>query len=110
MSKPAPSLFTDSFFSLQAVKGTMSPQFTEHICQVHVVVEKELVDQVAQGDMQVMTQKVTTCHGRAFFWKHFSKVEEVFLRLNQIYIGSVVDDYGLQFQVKKVFSSMMVHP
>ena len=62
MSNPAPSFFTDSFFSLQAVKGTMSPQFTEHICQVHVVVEKELVDQVAQGDMQVMTQKVTTRH------------------------------------------------
>ena len=78
MSRPAPSLFTDSFFSPQAVKGTMSPQFTEHICQVHVVVEKELVDQVAQGDMQVMTQKVTTCHFGTFFgsiflrWKKFS--------------------------------------
>ena len=71
MSKPAPSLFTDSFFSLQAVKGTMSPQFTEHICQVHVVVEKELVDQVAQGDMQVMTQKVTTRHCRAFLEAFF---------------------------------------
>ena len=49
----------------------MSPQFTEHICQVHVVVEKELVDQVAQGDMQVMTQKVTTRHCRAFLEAFF---------------------------------------
>ena len=41
--------------------GTHSfSQFTQHVCQLHIVVEEQLVEHVAGGDVDVMAEKVET--------------------------------------------------
>ena len=110
MSKPAPSFFTDSFFFTASLeRDDVSPVHGAHLpsprCCGEGAAGPSCPRRHASDDPEGYNPPL-----KSFFWKHFSKVEEVFLRLNQIYIGSVVDDYGIQFQVKKVFSSMMVHP
>jgi len=84
----------------------LPPLFTRHLCQLHVVVEKELVEQLAGGDMAVMTRKVEKELVEQLAGGDMAvmtrKVEEVVSKLNQIYVGSIFQEYGIQFRVVKV--------
>ena len=50
-----------SSHGLELMTGTHSfSQFTQHVCQLHIVVEEQLVEHVAGGDVDVMAEKVET--------------------------------------------------
>ena len=56
--------------------------------------------------MAVMTSKVETEKANYRILLEFFKVEEVVSKLNQIYVGSIFQEYGIQFQVMKVHVTM----